>query len=373
MTNANITLDDIVNINVSLSPIVTYRKVLNSALILSDSSLIEQRINEINSLSDIAELGFSANTPEYNAAQVYFSQNPSPTKLYIGKKSSSESFIEAITSCRNENYDWYILILTDNFITKISTQDLTAICSFIESCKPTSMVAMTLNMTSDNYTSLIEELKKGNYQRTIVQVDNRPDNLSKSVVSAIVGYALGYNKKASKAFTLAYRSLSNIVASNIAVNDLKNILKSNMNIFVNQGYYYNIFRQGTMMNGDYFDEIYYIDMLTNDLQSEIMNALINNSKISGTDSGINTLTAVISEVLDNYVDIEFIQPGKWLGGDVLSLSTGDTLSQGYIILFDSIVNQSSTERKARVAPNCYICCKLAGAIEHIVIGLDVSR
>ena len=91
MANANITLDDIVNINVSLSPIVTYRKVLNSALILSDSSLIEQRINEINSLSDIAELGFSANTPEYNAAQVYFSQNPSPTKLYIGKKSSSES------------------------------------------------------------------------------------------------------------------------------------------------------------------------------------------------------------------------------------------------------------------------------------------
>ena len=83
-----------------------------------------------------------------------------------------------------------------------------------------------------------------------------------------------------------------------------------------------------MLNGDRFDEVYYIDMLVNDLRNELMNTLVNNPKVPQTDLGINILTSSISQVLDNYVDIEFIQPGTWLGNSILSLEYGDTLSQG---------------------------------------------
>ena len=128
-----------------------------------------------------------------------------------------------------------------------------------------------------------------------------------------------------------------------------------------------------MSNGDRFDEVYYIDMLVNDLRNEIMNTLIGYPKIPQTEAGLNILTTSISQILDNYVDIQFIQPGVWLGTPVLNLTYGDTLSQGYLIVFDSLDNQVSTDRVDRIAPNCYICCKLAGAIEYVVLGISVSR
>ena len=184
---------------------------------------------------------------------------------------------------------------------------------------------------------------------------------------------MGYNKKLNKAFTLAYKTVTGITSNDISFVDLKKILSENVNIYVKQGYFYNLFRQGTMLNGDRFDEVYYIDMLVNDLRNELMNTLVNFPKIPQTNSGINILTSSISSILDEYVAIEFIQPGVWLGNSVLNLQYGDALSQGYLIMFDEINEQTGADRVNRVAPNCYICAKLAGAIEYITLGISISR
>ena len=370
---ANLTLDDIISVSVTLSPSVAYRRTLNSALFLTNSTKIskEDRIIEVNNLSDLTEAGFEVESCEYRTLQLYFAQSPSPVKAFVGVVGSGESIVDAVTACRDANYEWYILVPVETLANTLTTENIIALASYAQSASPETMFALNLTDESTSKATVIDQLYSGNYQKTMVQYDEV--NKGKTAIAGIIGYALGSNKQVSKSFTLAYKTVKGLISNSFTATKLKELLDKNVNTYINQGYYYDLFRQGTMMNGDYFDEVYYIDMMVNDLKSALMNTLINNPKIPQITNGLNILTATISEVLDTYVNIEFLQAGTWLGGTVLSLEYGDTLSAGYLIQFDSIENQNGTDRVNRVAPNCYICCKLAGAIEYIALGINVSR
>lgn len=370
---ANLPLDDIISISVTLSPSVSYRRTLNSALFLTDSELIStsDRIKEIDSLTDLTSLGFEVNSCEYKTLQLYFAQSPSPVKAFIGVVGSEETIVQAVNSCRELNYEWYVVVPIETLVNKLTSENIASLATYIQTASPESMFGLNLTNEHENTEELINTLSSGNYQKTIVQYDEI--NLGKTAIAGIIGYALGYNKRINKSFTLAYKTVKGLQANSLTASRLTELLNKNVNVYVNQGYYYDLFRQGTMINGDHFDEVYYIDMMVNDLKSALMNTLVNNPKIPQITNGLNILTVTISETLDSYVDIEFIQPGIWLGNTVLSLEYGDTLSAGYLIQFEEIDNQSGTDRVKRVAPNCYICCKLAGSIEYLVLGLNVSR
>lgn len=114
-------------------------------------------------------------------------------------------------------------------------------------------------------------------------------------------------------------------------------------------------------------------MMVNSIRSAVMQKLIDSDKIPQTENGINILVASISAALDAFIDNGFIAPGTWLGEDVLELRTGDALSAGYLIQFASIQSQLPEDRVNRIAPTCYIAVKLAGAVEHVVIGISVSK
>ena len=374
----NLTIDDIVDISVNISPVMSYRNTLNSALFLTESDKLstENRVVEIRNLNELSLMGFLTNSPEYLAMSLYFAQSPDPSKGYLGFKASSETCVQALSACRLENFEWYVAILTDDMVEKTEISELKNVADFIEGASPESMFALNIDKTlvdSSKDQQIIDEIAKGNYQKTFIQWDNNESNAGKTAVAGIIGYALGYNKRVSSSFTLAYKTVAGLISNEITFTKLYELLNNNVNVYVRQGYYYNLFRQGTMSNGDRFDEVYYIDMLVNDLRNEIMNTLIGYPKIPQTEAGLNILTTSISQILDNYVDIQFIQPGVWLGTPVLNLTYGDTLSQGYLIVFDSLDNQVSSDRVDRIAPNCYICCKLAGAIEYVVLGISVSR
>ena len=57
----------------------------------------------------------------------------------------------------------------------------------------------------------------------------------------------------------------------------------------------------------------------------------------------------------------------------MNLKTGDALSTGYMVLADTLANQSQADRDARKSPPIYVAVKMAGAIEHVVIGIVVNR
>lgn len=372
-----LSLNGIVDVNVSVDPNMVYRKSFDTALILGESLVISasDRIKAYLSLDDVLAAGFTSGTPEYKACALYFAQNSKPYRVFIGVKAVGESLVEAATACRNANPEWYVLIPTDALILNASEEELEALAGYIESAKPETLLALSL--VSPDYLTTLGALKTAGYQRTIAQYDNPTANAANdgiSCIAGIMGFAMGKNKAANNSFNLAYKKITGLKPMMFTESTaLNSLLSANGNVYLNQGYFYDIFRQGKMANGYYFDEVINLDMLVNNLRSSVMQKLTGNDKIPQTENGVNILIAAISEAIDPFVSSGFIAQGTWLGSDILNLKTGDTLSNGYLIQFESILSQPIQDRLDRVAPACYVAIKLAGAIEHVVIGVNVSK
>ena len=134
-----------------------------------------------------------------------------------------------------------------------------------------------------------------------------------------------------------------------------------------------MFESGVMANGTWFDEMINLDMLANNMQLSIMDLLKSTNKIPQTESGVTQIKLAIKPDLDKMVTTGFLAPGVWNGPPILTLATGDTLPDGYIILSEAIADQSQADRDARIAPPIYTPLKLAGAIHSVVLQIDVNR
>lgn len=375
---SNLSLNGIINVDVTLTPSIVYQRGYNTALIVGPYSETPQDVTEIKFYEDIsAVLEDYANTTEvYKTASLYFSQSSVPQGVYILCQASGASLAETLQLARESDSEWYVAIPVNSIVSGLTTTTLNAASTYIESATPASLIAYSFT-NSSTYISMMNALKLGKFMKTISQYDDPTtytENAGKACIAGIIGYAMGNNNTLSNSYSLAYKSVSGLVPiNNFTSSQLNALLAENGNIYINQGYYYNLFRQGKMASGDSFDEIVYIDMLVDQLKASLMNVLVNNPKVSQTEIGVSTLKVAITDVLERFRAIDFIAPGIWNGASVLSLEPGDALATGYFVQFDSIASQTAAQRAARIAPNCYICIKLAGAIEHVVISLVANK
>lgn len=76
----------LVNVQVTLSPLATARRGFGTLLILGDSTVIDQteRLRSYTTVDSVAG-DFGVSSPEYAAAQLYFSQSPKPKTLMVGR------------------------------------------------------------------------------------------------------------------------------------------------------------------------------------------------------------------------------------------------------------------------------------------------
>lgn len=93
---ANLSLNDIANIVVNLSPKSAVRKGFNLGLFIGSSPVIdpEERVKIYNSLDGMYDDGFTSEMPEYKAASKYFQQSKTPTRIAIGRHVGTEGLIE---------------------------------------------------------------------------------------------------------------------------------------------------------------------------------------------------------------------------------------------------------------------------------------
>lgn len=81
-----LSVSDVVNVQVLLSPQAAQQRNFGSLLLLGDSDVIDvfQRYRLYTSLSGVAA-DFGSTAPEYLAATLFFSQSPQPQQLYVGR------------------------------------------------------------------------------------------------------------------------------------------------------------------------------------------------------------------------------------------------------------------------------------------------
>ncbi len=93
---AKLSLNDIVNIVVNLSPKSVVRKGFNLGLFVGTSEVVppDERVRLYNNLDDMYEDGFREDMPEYKAASKYFQQTKRPNKVAIGRHVTADGLTE---------------------------------------------------------------------------------------------------------------------------------------------------------------------------------------------------------------------------------------------------------------------------------------
>jgi hypothetical protein len=368
---STLSLNDIVDVSVTVGPVTQVRTSFNLGLIIGSSTVINTttRVKTYSKPSDLLADHWVGTEPEYLAAQKYFQQTSSPHKLAIGRwDHDNETAVQAVQACRTANTEWYACTVLG-----AEKADIIAIANYIDSAEPASTYFYTTSDSDvlNNVTgNIMETLKNNSIHRTLGQystVDN--------AVVAIMGWAMGANKQtANSSYALKFKPEVGVTAEALTETEAIAIENLNGNIYVNRGTIYNIFEPGKMADGTFFDELLGLDILKNGIQTAVMNALTTEPKIPQTDDGMDKLLNFITAPLEKARIVGFIaEGGTWTGANILTVQTGDTLPRGYKILAESIADQSQEDREARIAPPIYIPVKLAGAIQQVTIGVYVNR
>lgn len=365
----NLSLNDVVNVVVDISPVSAVRAGFNLALILGDSAVIEltDRVKTYTSTLGMIDDGFSLESEEYKAATLYFSQSPRPTRVAIGVKDAGETVLQAITACRSKNTEWYACTYCGAV-----KADIISIAGFIETAVPNSAYFYS-TADADVKTgvdgNVIKSIKALNYKRTLGMYSATPD-----AAAAIMGYAMGANVgTANSAYTLAYKRLVGVATDALSDTEVGIIKGVNGNVYINRGSSYDVFEKGVVADGTPFDEIINLDVLVDDIQKSVMDALMSGPKVPQTEDGMGILISAVNGPCSKARTKGFLAPGQWNAPGILNVETGDTLSNGYIVLAETIASQTQADRDARKAPPIYALIKLAGAIEHVVVQIKVNR
>lgn len=375
-------VSNVVNVDVILSPTAASGRNFGSLLILGTSTVIpvSERIRLYTSSEDIGA-DFGVDSPEYEAALVFFSQSPTPTQVYIGRwaktltsaeNGGTESLLQAVNAALQFT-NWYGLAVADD--TELKDVDLLAVAAAIQGSSLSRIFAVTTGnskvLDSTDTTNIGYKLKAGSFGRTFWQYSST----SKYAAISAFGRAFTVNFTGSNTtITLKFKQEPGVTYETLTSPQAAAIDAFNGNVYV---YYANdtaILQQGVMANGDFFDERHGLDWLQNYVQTNYFNLLYTSlTKIPQTDAGGTRLLANVEQSMDQAVTNGLIAPGVWNGGPIGELSSGDTLTKGYYAYITPMAQQTQADREKRKAPLIQVACKLAGAIHYGDVQINVVR
>ena len=368
-------LNEVVNFVVNLAQRSAQRKAFNIMLLVGKNTVIpkEERVRTYTTLEAMLADGFTTNDRLYKAAALIKAQSRSPVKFCIGTQDANETMLQAITACREAHYDWYVVVPC----AELTVQQHMDNMAYTNACTPDTVYAFTSKAAEDlrgGDGSIFKKAKDLKYRRTIGIYSTKHDD----AVAGIMAYAMGMmTGTINSAFTLKFKGINGVTTENseaaISVSAVDKLKKQNGNIYVNRGFYYDMFEEGTMADGTFFDEIIYLDKLKNDCQLALMDLFVQNAKIAQTEGGMTRIHNALNGVLKDYQRIGYLETGVWRGDTILGLKYGDTVNNGYLVQSEPIAEQNQADRENRIAPPIYIALKLAGAIHSAVVQIDVNR
>ncbi|EBZ0800672.1 DUF3383 family protein, partial [Salmonella enterica subsp. enterica serovar Abony] len=173
-------VSNVVNVDVIIGPRAATGRNFGSLLILGSSTVIpvSERIRLYSSPEDIGT-DFGVDSPEYEAATVYFSQSPRPKEVYVGRwaktlatgeAGAAENLMDAVNAVMGYT-NWYGLGIADK--EDVADDDWLKVAAAVEASGVSRILAIT---TSDPATvdatstgDLAYKLKAAKYGRTFVQ------------------------------------------------------------------------------------------------------------------------------------------------------------------------------------------------------------
>lgn len=375
-------VSNVVNVDVIMSPTAATGRNFGSLLILGTSTVIpvSERIRLYTSSEDIG-VDFGEDSPEYEAALIYFSQSPRPAQVYVGRwaktlatgeTGNAETLAQAITAVLQFT-NWYGLGIADE--DELTPAEITATAAAIQASSLSRVFAVTSSdsgiIDSATTSDVASTLKAAGYSRTFVQYSTK----SKYAALSAFGRAFTVNFTGNNTtITLKFKTEPRVTYETLTSSQAAAVDAKNANVYV---YYANdtaILQQGVMSNGDFFDERHGLDWLQNYVQTNLFNLLYTStSKIPQTEAGITRLLTNVEMSLDQAVSNGLVAAGVWNGGDIGQITAGDTLTKGYYVYAQPLSSQAQSDREKRRAPLIQAAIKLAGAVHYADVQINVVR
>lgn len=375
-------VSNVVNVDVIMSPVAATGRNFGALLILGTSTVIPvtERIRQYSAIEDIGD-DFGVDSPEYEAATIFFSQSPKPTLVYIGRWAKTlaegeagavETLLQAVNASLQYT-NWYGLAIADS--ADLVEADVISVAAAIEASSLSRILAVTTDdvnvLVAGNTDNIGYKLKAAGYGRTFWQYSSS----SKYAAISAFGRAFTVNFTGSNTtITLKFKTEPGVTYETLTTTQAAAIDSINGNVYV---YYANdtaIIQQGVMANGDFFDERHGLDWLQNYVQTNLYNLLYTSTtKIPQTDAGVTRLMTNVEASLDQAVNNGLVAPGVWNGGPIGQIQSGDTLTKGYYVYADAVSSQAQSDREARKSPVIQAAIKLAGAIHYGDVQINVVR
>lgn len=377
-------LNRITNVTVTLSARAAQGRNFGSMLILGDSTVIPiaERLRAYSSPDDIGD-DFGVDSEEYKAAVIWFSQQPQPTLVYVGRwvktletgeVGTVETVLQAVNTLMDYN-SWYGLHLAVPEANYPADADIISVAAAVEASTVSRIFGITSAaatiLDAATTTDLASKLKAAKYSRSFIQYS------TSSRYAALSAFARAFTVDftgSNTTITLKFKQQPGITYETLGTSQANNLEAKNCNVYV---YYENdtaILEQGVMANGDFFDERHGLDWLQNAVQTADFNTLYTSTtKIPQTDAGTTTRIANIELVLDKAVNNGLFAPGKWTGKPIGQLNTGDTLTKGYYTWAENVDDQLQVDREARKGVPIQVAGKLAGAVHYGSVAITVVR
>ena len=342
-------IDRIVNVQIALKTAGVRQQSFSDALLLG----VHNAADRVSVITDADTLltgyGLTTTSDLYKAAQVFFSQIPSPNRLFIGRRDNSESVDAALAACATANNEWYGFSEVSH-----NESDLTAAAAWAEANTKLFCTALSdVDITNTSGAEPATALKTSNFFRTAWWYNIDPDQFPE--VAAM-----------SRAFTIlpggetwADMKLAAVSAPPLSETAYINITAKNGNTFEafrNVA----ITQNGITAGGEWIDVIRFRDWLCEEIRTNTFNAFID-TRIPYTDAGI----AVVRQGL-----IQALTLGVTRGGIAPPVPPADvkgTVIPSFTTSVPRALDVSQSDRAARILRDVTFTARLAGAIHAVEI------
>lgn len=345
-------LKDIVNINITRQTTSVAVAAFNVPLILSTFATSKTttaftRARSYGSVKEMTDDGWASTDAVYKIANAIFSQNPSVSRVVVGRADSGDATIAAsLAAIQNEDNSWYGLVADQAMVA-----DFDDIAAWVESAKKLAIFWIT---DADAYdatktTDLASVLKAAAYDRSAVIWHATPVSGADYPDAAWMGEGFPYDPGTS---TWAYKTLKGVTPDNIAGKETP-LQNKNCNYYSEVGGV-NITQEGKVASGEWIDIIIGTDWLEARLREEVFSALVNNRKIPYDNTGIAMIEGLVKGVLQRAAKAGILQ------------------EDSIVVTVPKFADIPQADKLARKLPDVKFTALYQGAIQRTTINGTIS-
>lgn len=350
-------LKDIVTVNITRQTTSVAVAAFNVPLILSTFATSKTepaftRARSYGSAKALIDDGWDESDAVYKMANAIFSQNPSVSRVVVGRADSGDATVAAsLAAIQAEDNSWYGLAVDQAF----ADSDKIDIAAWVEANKRIGFYWTTDPDVVDatKSTDIASVLKGLVYDRSATVwhpmpmdgATEKPDYPD----AAWMGEGFPYDPGSS---TWAYKTLKGITPDNVAGKETT-LQNKNCNYYSEVGGV-NITQEGKVASGEWIDIIIGTDWIEARLRESVYSAFVNNRKIPYDDTGIAVIEGLVKGVLNE------------------AASKGILQADSIVVTVPRFADIPQADKIARKLPDVKFTALYQGAIHRTTINGTIS-